>query len=209
MPRRAGRRQCRRYASGSLCGGLPFVPDKKLAACRALRVNKYDNRLRHICGITACKAKSSAKPNGSALLFWCRWRDLLRCFRSYTPASAKTVRRTVFFRFAPSCSSPAHNKKDSTKPKGLILSFWCRWRDLLRCCRSYTPTSAKTVRRTVFFRFAPSCSSPDLQSKKQCQAQRLCPAFLVPVAGLEPARYRYQRILSPSRLPIPSHRRYI
>ena len=31
--------------------------------------------------------------------------------------------------------------------------------------------------------------------------------FLVPVAGVEPARYCYQRILSPSRLPIPSHRR--
>ena len=30
---------------------------------------------------------------------------------------------------------------------------------------------------------------------------------LVPAAGLEPARYRYQRILSPSRLPIPSRRR--
>ena len=31
--------------------------------------------------------------------------------------------------------------------------------------------------------------------------------FLVPVAGLEPARYRYRWILSPLRLPIPSHRR--
>ncbi len=30
---------------------------------------------------------------------------------------------------------------------------------------------------------------------------------LVPVAGLEPARYRYRWILSPLRLPIPSHRR--
>ena len=30
---------------------------------------------------------------------------------------------------------------------------------------------------------------------------------MVPVVGLEPTRYRYQRILSPSRLPIPSHRR--
>ncbi len=30
--------------------------------------------------------------------------------------------------------------------------------------------------------------------------------LLVPMAGVEPARYRYQRILSPSRLPIPSHR---
>ena len=30
--------------------------------------------------------------------------------------------------------------------------------------------------------------------------------FMVPVAGLEPARYRYRWILSPLRLPIPSHR---
>ncbi len=29
---------------------------------------------------------------------------------------------------------------------------------------------------------------------------------MVPVVGLEPTRYCYQRILSPSRLPIPSHR---
>ena len=35
------------------------------------------------------------------------------------------------------------------------------------------------------------------------------PAFLVPMAGVEPARYCYQRILSPSRLPIPSHRRIL
>ena len=30
---------------------------------------------------------------------------------------------------------------------------------------------------------------------------------LVPEVGLEPTRYRYQRILSPSRLPVPSFRR--
>ena len=30
--------------------------------------------------------------------------------------------------------------------------------------------------------------------------------LLVPVAGVEPARYRYHWILSPARLPIPSHR---
>ena len=29
---------------------------------------------------------------------------------------------------------------------------------------------------------------------------------MVPVAGVEPARYRYHWILSPARLPIPSHR---
>ena len=29
---------------------------------------------------------------------------------------------------------------------------------------------------------------------------------VVPVVGVEPTRYRYHRILSPARLPIPSHR---
>ena len=29
---------------------------------------------------------------------------------------------------------------------------------------------------------------------------------MVPVAGVEPARHRWQRILSPPRLPIPTHR---
>ena len=33
--------------------------------------------------------------------------------------------------------------------------------------------------------------------------------FLVPVAGVEPARVLAQRILSPPRLPIPTHRRLI
>ena len=33
-----------------------------------------------------------------------------------------------------------------------------------------------------------------------------CLFLMVPVAGLEPARYRYRWILSPLRLPIPSHR---
>lgn len=32
------------------------------------------------------------------------------------------------------------------------------------------------------------------------------PVFMVPVTGVEPVRYRYHRILSPTRLPIPSHR---
>ena len=39
--------------------------------------------------------------------------------------------------------------------------------------------------------------------KGDCRSNRL---FLVPVAGVEPARCCHQRILSPSRLPIPSHR---
>ena len=40
---------------------------------------------------------------------------------------------------------------------------------------------------------------------KKRQPMRLS-FFMVPVAGLEPARYHYRWILSPLRLPIPSHR---
>ena len=32
-------------------------------------------------------------------------------------------------------------------------------------------------------------------------------SVLVPMVGLEPTRHCWQRILSPSRLPIPTHRR--
>ena len=42
-------------------------------------------------------------------------------------------------------------------------------------------------------------------NKRTSEQSGLC-SDVVPVVGLEPTRYRYQRILSPSRLPIPSHR---
>ena len=51
-----------------------------------------------------------------------------------------------------------------------------------------------------------SASSPPGTKKAGLCLFRHSPAFLVPMAGVEPARYCYQRILSPSRLPIPSHR---
>ena len=35
---------------------------------------------------------------------------------------------------------------------------------------------------------------------------RACGSFLVPVVGVEPTWYRYHRILSPARLPIPPYR---
>ncbi len=44
-------------------------------------------------------------------------------------------------------------------------------------------------------------------NKNRAKPKGLPRFLLVPVAGLEPARCRHQRILSPSRLPIPSHRR--
>ena len=42
--------------------------------------------------------------------------------------------------------------------------------------------------------------------RKRPDTESAAPSRLVPAAGVEPARYCYQRILSPSRLPIPSRR---
>ena len=54
--------------------------------------------------------------------------------------------------------------------------------------RAYTPTSAKTVHRTVFFRFAPSCSNPCfLQTKKREEPLRWSnSSLLVTRTGFEP-----------------------
>ena len=53
----------------------------------------------------------------------------------------------------------------------------------------------------------PPCSTPVTMPKKD--PKRLCAfwGFIsVPVVGVEPTRCHHQRILSPSRLPIPTHR---
>ena len=58
-------------------------------------------------------------------------------------------------------------------------------------------------------RFTGSLLSRGFESilnKNQRGRHKTASTSLVPVVGLEPTRYRYQRILSPSRLPIPSHR---
>ena len=47
---------------------------------------------------------------------------------------------------------------------------------------------------------------PVTLTSKQKSSPKGCFFALVPEVGLEPTRYRYQRILSPSRLPIPSLR---
>ena len=73
---------------------------------------------------------------------------------------------------------------------------------VLRARTAFAPRPGKTLHRTVLF---PRLRVPfDLTKHRGTQRVPLC---LVPVVGLEPTRYCYQRILSPSRLPIPSHRR--
>ena len=81
---------------------------------------------------------------------------------------------------------------------------WCERRDLLRCCRSYTPTSAKTVHRTVFFRFAPSFSSPVPKNKKEplmrlfliwCERRDLNPyGITTRPSNVRVCRFRHSRI---------------
>ena len=47
------------------------------------------------------------------------------------------------------------------------------------------------------------CPCSDTNKKEEAKASSF---LLVPVVGVEPTRYRYHWILSPARLPIPSHR---
>ena len=95
--------------------------------------------------------------------------------------------------------------------------IWCRWWDSfaamdigLSCLRSALriPPCRKpaSLQNAAPRRFAGAQSSPDLSEQKYDHPLRVV-IFLVPVVGLEPTRCRHQRILSPSRLPIPSHRR--
>ena len=68
--------------------------------------------------------------------------------------------------------------------------------------------SLKTVHRTIFFTLQPSVRPPSqATTKKKREACYASLFFLVPVAGVEPARCHHQWILSPPRLPIPTHRR--
>ena len=78
---------------------------------------------------------------------------------------------------------------------------------------------------TLYFGRSEEARTPDILLPKQARYQlRYTPIFclkdvrvskplkfwastvLVPVTGVEPVRYRYHWILSPARLPIPSHR---
>ena len=107
-----------------------------------------------------------------------------------------------------------YNKKSTTFTIpfriNIMVSLWCRWWNpeprrarLRKRWQQTAPTESKEgVSHAV-------CSnrSPINQHQKTEGTPSGYPLFLVPVVGLEPTRCRHQRILSPSRLPIPSHRR--
>ena len=82
--------------------------------------------------------------------------------------------------------------------------LWCRWWDSLR---RIAPTRPR--RRKPFTERFSSASLPPVRVPiyiKISAPSKKGADILVPMVGLEPTRVCPQRILSPSRLPIPSHR---
>ena len=84
--------------------------------------------------------------------------------------------------------------------------IWLRRQDLTRAPAGAWSLAVTTVHRTVAL-CRSSFESHSCVPNKQKGTADAIPFLLVPVVGLEPTRCRHQRILSPSRLPIPSHRR--
>ena len=122
--------------------------------------------------------------------------------RSLTP-SAKTVRRTVFFRrlrLLPPCSNPLFVLPKQKAGLATCFSFWRRVRDFfgaLPCTfaslRSLTP-SAKKVHRTVFFRrlrLLPPCSNPSFVLPKQKAGLATCFSFWRRVRDSNPRYITY------------------
>ena len=88
-------------------------------------------------------------------------------------------------------------------PFGYPEHLWCRWWDSLHLrpwlkllLQPVFELVAAAVHRTAAFQFR----VPLLHMNKT-DTLWVSVLFMVPVVGLEPTRYRYQRILSPSRLP--------
>ena len=134
--------------------------------------------------------------------------SVLRARTAFAPRPGKTLHRTVLF---PRLRVPFDLTKHRGTQRvplclvpvvGLSAQIILCLHSVLRARTAFAPRPGKTLHRTVLF---PRLRVPfDLTKHRGTQRVPLC---LVPVVGLEPTRYCYQRILSPSRLPIPSHRR--
>ena len=87
----------------------------------------------------------------------------------------------------------------------LSLGLWYEWRYRTYGFRQRIPNQSPAQR--VRFGAEEQRREHALTFEKSRSKRYKACSDVVPVVGLEPTRYRYQRILSPSRLPIPSHRR--
>ena len=94
-------------------------------------------------------------------------------------------------------------QKKTTCTTSTSSLFWCRW-----------PGSTDSARHSlrehpIMFGFAEAVRPLIFKKQKENLYNKYKFSFLVPVTGVEPVRYRYHWILSPARLPIPSHRQIL
>ncbi len=92
------------------------------------------------------------------------------------------------------------NEKQNAHTNGLPTVALQQYPSAPLCLKNSSPYCF-SLRQTL------SGSTPvQTKNKEETQPCGYISSLMVPVAGVEPARYRYQRILSPPRLPIPTHR---
>ena len=99
----------------------------------------------------------------------------------------------------PPCPCLKRKAPKSSAPFGVL--YQCRWGGSRGLLKSPLETFVRGFA-------APPCSTPVPMPQKK-NPKKLCAfwGFIsVPVVGVEPTRCHHQRILSPSRLPIPTHR---
>ena len=99
-------------------------------------------------------------------------------------------------------------------PKGVLGLWYRKWDSLPAIGRLCWRSARRTSRLGPEARPLKSLHRSDFKTRLRVPLDNDinkkhpngCLLFMVPEVGLEPTRYRYQRILSPSRLPIPSFR---
>ncbi len=105
---------------------------------------------------------------------------------------------------APPCSTPVSTPQKKSPKK--LCAFWGFISvPVVGDSRGLLKSPLETFVRGFA---APPCSTPVPMPQKK-SPKKLCAfwGFIsVPVVGVEPTRCHHQRILSPSRLPIPTHR---
>ena len=131
---------------------------------------------------------------------WCRFCRAKAVCRNGTEENLKMAR----YDFAPADTLDENEElaANVVPVVGLSAQIVLCLHSVLRARTALAPRPGKTLHRTVLF----SRLRVPFDLTKH-RGTRWVPLCLVPVVGLEPTRYCYQRILSPSRLPIPSHRR--
>ena len=156
-------------------------------------------------GFTPFGKKKKWIPRWDTHYFWCRWWD---SEPRRTKFGNKLHRQSRKGKVAGSLKwflHPPSSSKNRGYPFGVSPVFGAGGGTLNPAERSSATSCTDRVETRAF-----ACSLKWFLTHQQHQNTGHpfgVPRILVPVVGLEPTRCRHQRILSPSRLPIPSHRR--